>query len=503
MGKKLFIHTLSREVRVALLEDDTLIEFFIERSSDQRMVGNIYKGKIENVLPGMQAAFVDIGQDKNAFLFVDEILPSQGLRKDGGQASYAVERLVTKGQEILVQVHKEAGGNKGPKVTTNIALPGRYLVYMPYGVHIGISRQIVEELERERLKEIGQHLVTGSEGLILRTVCEGVAEAELLADMEQLRQSWQDIVEQAKHTGATELVYQETDITPKIVRNYMTPDITACYTNSTPMYRRLKKALYRYPTLQEKVKLYDHSQDMFDYFDLTAEIDKAFRRKVWLKSGGYLIFDHTEALTVVDVNTGKFVGKQNLEQTAVHTNLEAAQEIARQLRLRDIGGIIIIDFIDMTEEEHNQSVLQCLEEIVKKDRTKTTVVGLTGLGLVELTRKKVRQSLQEIVSEPCSYCEGKGYIRGKEDIAAQIERLLLEYRHTDLEAVLLTAHPEIVATLEGVDQQGLRALENKCGFKISLYPNSTLHQETFKVLYQGSLAEVKRREQKLTASSAL
>lgn len=503
--KKLFIHALSREVKIALLEDGKLTEYFVERPPAQRVIGNIYVGKIENVLPGMQAAFVDIGQEKNAFLYVDEILPSKGLKKGESNTSPAanVQNLVHKGEKILVQVHKEGVGNKGPKVTTNISLPGRYLVYMPFGIHVGISRQIEEELERERLKEIGQELVQGTEGLIIRTVCEGVDERELVHDLEQLRQLWKEIQEQAEFCEPKDLVYHEADLIPKIVRDYMSPELTECWVNDPRYYQRLKQALKRLPLLLNKVKFYSHAQDMFDYFGITPEIDKAIRRKIWLKSGGYIIFDQTEALTVIDVNTGKFVGKQTLEQTVLQTNIEAAQEITRQLRLRDIGGITIIDFIDMVEDEHKQQVLTLLEEGVKRDRTKTTVVGLTALGLVELTRKKVRQSLLEVVTDPCPYCEGMGYLKAIDSVAAEIERLLLEYRGSESKAILLEAHPSVVSSLEGEAKNRLKDLEEKCGISIAILANPNLHLESYKVLYQGTADEVRKRWRKLTASLSI
>ncbi|GAA0355055.1 Rne/Rng family ribonuclease [Bacillus horti] len=506
MGKRLFIHCFSRETRVVLLDDDNKpIEYFVERPPKQRMIGNIYKGKVENVLPGMQAAFVDIGLEKNAFLYVDEIVPSKNARsssqvmKTESSPQPAIQSLVSRGETLLVQVHKEAVGHKGAKVTTNMTLPGRYLVYLPYGGHIGVSRQIEEELERERLKEIGQDLVEGNEGLIIRTVCEGVDEHELAFDMRQLRQRWLDIQEHAKTVEEKELIYHEADIIPKLVRDYMSSDLTECYIDSPIHYRRLKQALHRYPELQKKVKLYDQNQDMFDYFQLTSEIEKAIRKRVWLKSGGYMIFDQTEALTVIDVNTGKFVGQQSLEETVLRTNLEAATEIARQLRLRDIGGIVIIDFIDMIEPKNQQHVLSVLEHAVKRDRTKTTVVGLTSLGLVELTRKKVRQSLLEVMTEPCTYCEGKGFTRSKESLAGQIERMLLEYRQSDSEAVLIEVHPELQRELEGAHKKGLKELQERCGFQILVYGNKSLHLESYKILYQGQASEAKKRLNKLTA----
>jgi ribonuclease G len=497
LGKKLFINSLDRETRVALMENNKAIEYLIERPLEKRVVGNVYKGKIANVLPGMQAAFVDIGINKNAFLYVDDIYVSKGISKEDHKDLPTVKELVREGEEILIQVNKEAVGNKGARVTTNIALPGRYLVYLPFGQHIGISRRIEAEEERARLKSVADRLVQDKEGLIIRTVCEGVGEQELQADISHLRTRWSEILTEAKGSSTKSLIYQEVDMISKLVRDLMTEEIEECVIDDKTQFNRLLQELHHYPELEGRITLYTGAQNIFDYYQISTEIDKSLRRKVWLKSGGYIVIDQTEALTVIDINTGKFIGNQNLEETVLRTNLEAAKEIARQVRLRDIGGIIIIDFIDMIMEENQQSVLNQLEEALKQDRTKSNIVGLTSLGLVEMTRKKIRQNIVEVLSKPCTYCDGRGITLSEESVAAQVERVLLEYRQNqDIEAILVQVHPLVAGKLMGQKRRKLQELEERCGFKIFFQNDGGIHVEEYKLLYVGSLMEVRRRLEK-------
>lgn len=491
--KTLYIHCLPLETRVVLTENRKPVEYVIQRNLEQQMVGNIYKGEVTDVLPGMQAAFVDIGLDKNAFLYVDEIYPSLEINRDKEELP-PIRELVQEGQQIIVQIMKEAVGQKGPKVTTNITLPGRYLVYMPYGKHVGISRKIESEEERERLKEIGGHFVQESEGLIIRTVCEGIDGEVLQKDFYSLRKRWSEIIDGAELIQPKSLVYQEQDIIAKIVRDKMTEEINECVIDHFGQYQRLRQELDSLPRLKEKVTYYDGEQNLFDYYQLSTELERALRRKVWLKNGGYLIIDETEALTSIDVNTGKFTGKQNLEATVLQTNLEAAKEIARQLRLRDIGGIIIIDFIDMIEDEHQEQVLKQLELAVKEDRTKSIVVGLTSLGLVEMTRKKARQSLLETLTKHCPYCDGNGYVLSEESVAEKIEQSLIEYRTQNIEAMVVEAHPVVVKYFLQNERMILNRLEKECHFKVLLFGNQETHREEYRIVYAG---EINRAYEKL------
>ena len=499
MGKKLFINCLDRETRVALKEDGKLVEFLIERPIEKRLVGNIYKGKVANVLPGMQAAFVDIGIGKNAFLYVDDIYPSKGVHKQEGEVPPTIKEMVREGETVLVQVSKEPFGNKGARVTTNIALPGRYLVFLPFSSHIGISRRILADDERTRLKVIAEELVQGTEGLIIRTMCEGISEQELRQDIDQLREKWKLIQEQSMKTTRVELIYQEVDMISKLVRDLMTPEIEEYIIDDRNQYLRLKQELQDFPDLRDRLQLYTRTQNIFDYYEISTDLDKLLRRKVWLKNGGYLIIDQTEALTVIDVNTGKYTGNQNLEETVSRTNIEAAKEIARQIRLRDIGGIIIIDFIDMSHPENQLAVLEEFKKALQSDRTKTNVVGITAIGLVEMTRKKSRQNVLEVLSRSCSYCDGNGYTLSEESVAAQIERTLIEYRQQEIEAVLIQLHPQVMSIFMENNRSELQVLEHRCGFRIFLYGNERSHLQDYRVAYMGNLDEAKRQLEKLTS----
>nr|WP_267879701.1 ribonuclease E/G [Caldalkalibacillus mannanilyticus] len=330
-----------------------------------------------------------------------------------------------------------------------------------------------------------------------------MSEHEFLQDVNSLRIKWQEILAKEKNASICSLIYQDVDMISKLVRDLMTDDVDECMIDNSSHYHRLKQEIQLYPEIKGALTHYKGNQNIFDYYQITADLERSLRKKVWLKNGGYLIIDQTEALTVIDINTGKYTGHQNLEETVYITNVEAAKEIARQLRLRDIGGIVIIDFIDMILPEHQENVLQALEEVVKKDRTKTNVVGITALGLVEMTRKKIRQNVLEVTTKFCSYCDGKGYTASEETIAAQVERILLEYRNAgDIEGVLVQVHPSVAAKLFGEGRSSLRELEKHCGFKVYLHGTPHNHLEEYQVIYMGSLAETKRKlealQQKLT-----
>jgi len=416
MKKEIVADVGNDEVRVGILEDGKLVEYFVERSAKGPLAGNIYKGKVANVLPGMQAAFVDIGLEKNAFLYAGDVNPeslgSFDEHHDEWEEKLPIQEMLKPGQEILVQVVKEPIGTKGARVSTNITLAGRYLVLMPRIDYVGISRRIENEEERARLKALAEELRPSGMGVIVRTAAENIGEDDLKAEMDYLKTLWEDIKRKGLYSPAPRLVYRDMDLVERIVRDVFTPEVTRFYINKKEAYERVVAIVSAMaPGLEDKVTLHHSGADIFQYFDIPAEIEKALQRKVWLKSGGYIVIDRTEALTAIDVNTGKFTGNKDLEDTVLKTNLEAAREIARQIRLRDIGGIIIIDFIDMNSQEHKKMVLDALEAELKKDRTRTHILGITSLGLVEMTRKKVRQSLDEVLERVCPYCGGKGKIR--------------------------------------------------------------------------------------------
>lgn len=416
MKKEIVADVGKDEVMVGILEDGKLVEFFVERKISGSIAGNIYKGKVANVLPGMQAAFVDIGLEKNAFLYVDDVnLESLGNldeRSEWNVEKPSIQDILKPGQEILVQVVKEPIGSKGARVSTNITLAGRYLVLMPRLDHVGISRRIEKEEERARLKALAEELRPCRMGIIVRTAAENRGEDEIKAEMDYLKNLWEEIQEKGQTSWAPRLIYKDMDLIERIVRDVFTPEVTCFYINTKEAFERVVDVVSAIaPGLEDRVSLYSGEKNIFQCFDIAPEIEKALQRKVWLKSGGYIVIDKTEALTAIDVNTGKFTGNKDLEDTVLKTNLEAAKEIARQIRLRDIGGIIIIDFIDMSSQEHRKMVLDALEMELKKDRTRTHILGITSLGLVEMTRKKVRQSLDEILEKVCPYCEGKGKLR--------------------------------------------------------------------------------------------
>ncbi|WP_134700030.1 Rne/Rng family ribonuclease [Ammoniphilus sp. YIM 78166] len=492
--KQIIVNCAHWETRVAILENRKLVELFVERPVEQRVVGNIYKGKVANVLPGMQAAFVDIGMEKNAFLYVDDCLPSE-WKENKEKPKPSIREVLTQGQEIIVQVIKEPLGTKGARITTQLSFPGRFLVYMPTDPYIGLSRKISQETERERLRSILESLCTGQEGVIARTVAEGASKEELEADFLFLRGLAEKASLSAKESKPLRLIHQDLDLVSRITRDLLTEDVDEFIIDSVPMYHKVLEDLqHAIPTLKQKLKLYKDRTSLFDAFEIEGEIEKALRRKVWLKSGGYLIIDQTEAFTSIDVNTGKFTGTHHLEETVYKTNLEATKEIARQLRLRDIGGIILIDFIDMRKQDHRAAVWSALQEHLKPDRTKSHLLGFTQLGLLEMTRKKVRQNLSDILTRACPYCEGRGKILAIDTVIAAIERSIREYVRADhVESILLELHPVIAEKVRGSENVELQRLEQETGLEIYIKTNELTHEQHFHFAFVGSLQEVRRR----------
>ena len=494
MRKQILVSQDGRELRVAILEDGRTVEYYSERQASQGMVGTIYKGRVANVLPGMQAAFVDIGMEKNAFLYIDDalsLLPGEVPP----ERKPKITELLREGQEILVQVNKEPVGTKGARVTTSLTLAGRYLVMMPSSSYVGVSRRIESEAERERIREIAERIRDPHVGVIVRTVAEGVEEEVLASDYKYLVGSWELVKKQAKGVRVPGVVCRDLDLLQRSVRDFMTEDVEEFWVDDAGAYETVRELLvHTMPELVDCVRLYRSRENLFAHYRVDQELEKALKRKVWLKSGGYLIIDQTEALTAIDINTGKFVGTSSLEETVLKTNLEAAKELSRQVRLRDIGGIIIIDFIDMRDPEHQQLVLETLEAQLKKDRTRAHVLGMTQLGLIEMTRKKVRQSLDEVLQRPCPYCEGKGKVFSEETMAARIERELAEYlKGQEHEAVLVECHPYVAALLIGPGGQNLRRMEEEWGKRVYIKGREHLHIAEHRILWAGTIEEVELR----------
>ncbi len=500
MTKELVINTTSHETRVALLESGHIAELYIERRRERGIVGNIYKGKVIRVLPGMQAAFVDIGLEKAAFLYVADVLAEMEAVEQfvEGRSMHAeplegpeqerqlppIEDLLQEGQEIVVQVAKEPIGTKGARITSHISLPGRHLVYMPTVDHIGISRRIENEEEKDRLRELVESIRPPGTGFIVRTAAEGKSMEELKADMELLVGLWEDINKRLEHRHAPCLVHSDLDLTTKVLRDILTEDVDRIIVDNRQEYDKIVGFLATFmPTLNYAIELYEQDEPIFDAFGLEIEISRALGRKVWLKSGGYIIIEQTEALTAIDVNTGRFVGKHNLEDTILKTNLEAVKEIAFQLRLRNLGGLIIIDFIDMEREAHREKVHAALEEALKNDKAKTNILKISELGLVEMTRKRVRESIGRTLCEPCPYCEGKGYIKSRLTTVYEIFReLRREIRGMPGYRVTLLVHPDIADLLTDDEHEGIEDIERRYEKQIAIHARPHFHLEQYEIL---------------------
>ena len=459
MARKIVIDNSNGEVRAAVIEDGKLADLFIERSRHPSVLGNIYKGKVENVLPGMQAAFVDIGLEKNAFLYVDDAMASLPdivkstrngdeveLPKSRGKS---IKELLKPGQEVLVQVTKEAIGTKGARVVTDVTLAGRYVVLIPSVNYVGVSRKIQEDSVRDRLRDLAHKVKPRGMGLIVRTVAEEQPDEEVVRDIEFLNRAWKKIRAKSARSKAPYLLHYDADLVYRMARDYFGDDVTEFTVNTPVDYNKVSDLLHIDEGEKDpRIRLYADKKPVFEAYGIEEEIWKATRRKVWLNSGGYLIFDTTEALTVIDVNTGKFTGSKDLADTAFRNNLEAAAELARQIRLRNIGGILIADFIDMESDDHKKRVLEELEKHLTKDKARTSVLGITKLGLIEMTRKKSQQGLVELTHRVCDVCDGRGKVISEETLALRAERLIKrEAAATDMQALLIGLNPYVAGEL--------------------------------------------------------
>ncbi len=493
MANELIIHVRPQETRVALLEDKVLAELYIERTKDRGIIGNIYKGKVVKVLPGMQAAFVDIGLEKASFLYVSDVyggmeeyeeLGFQGEEIPNFTPPSQIEDLLSEGQEVMVQVSKEPLGTKGTRVTSYITLPGRYLVYMPTVDHIGVSRRIKDERERRRLKETVQTIKPHSGGFIVRTASEAAEIDEIRTDMEFLLHLWSNIQKRKETSTAPSLLHTDLTMVLRVIRDILSPQVNRIITDSKEEYDQIVSFINTYmPKQRYEITLYEKEQPIFDAYGIEVEIDKLLGRKIWLKSGGYIVIDMSEALVAIDVNTGRYVGKRNLADTILKTNLEAAKEIAYQLRLRNIGGIIIIDFIDMEREGDREKVFQAMEEATRKDRQKVNISRMSDLGLVEMTRKRTRENVPRILGEICPYCEGSGLVKSKTSVCYEIFREI-ERMATELggHTILVETHPEVANLLYEEERSGVEELEQKLKKKIVIKGKPGFHQEQFNII---------------------
>ncbi len=504
MSSEILINVTSGETRVALLENGILVELYVERNSEQGISSNIYKGRVVRVLPGMQAAFVDVGLEKAAFLYVTDVhqdyadleqmmrareedgnghIPTEEEEVINFDTPFQIEDLLREGQEILVQVSKEPLGSKGARITSHISLPGRHLVLMPMVDHVGVSRRIENDGERQRLREIIQTIKPAGCGLIVRTASETKGEVELQQDLEFLLKMWNNIQKRKATSPTPGLVHKDLDITLRAIRDLFTQDVDRVRVDSEEEYKKILDFCNMFmPQLKSSIEFYEKEEPLFDTYGIEMEISRALGRRVWLKSGGYIVIDMTEALAVIDVNTGRFVGKRNLEDTILKTNLEAVKEIAYQLRLRNIGGIIIIDFIDMEKESSREKVFQALTEALKKDKSKTNILKISELGLVEMTRKRTRESLGRILSERCFYCEGRGYLKSRSTICQEILReIQRDIRDLRGDSVLVDVHPNVASFLYDEARNQLEKMEKRYSKRILVSGKNDFHLEQFEI----------------------
>jgi ribonuclease G len=506
MNKEMIVTSNGHQTMVAILEDDQVTEVFIERERQRGVVGNVYKGRVSKVLPGMQSAFVDIGLERDGFLYVSDVVDTieefdrlesgdddeEGEERSGKSdaAHPKIEELLKEGQEVIVQVAKEPLGTKGARLTCHVTMAGRFLVFMPTVDHIGVSRKIESREERARLRGIvrdfrEKHGFTG--GVIIRTATAGRPEQDLVDDLTYFQRIWGDVRQRAESVRPPAVIYREQGLVTKLLRDLLTEDYQAIRIDDKQEYHRVLEMVDRVmPSLRARVKLYDKPFPIFEEYGVQSEIEKALKSKVWLKSGGYIVVNQTEALVAIDVNTGRYVGKKNggrLEDTIVKTNLEAVKEIVRQVRLRDLGGIVVLDFIDMEEKKNRQKVYQAIELELKKDRSPSKAIQVSDFGLIIITRKRVKQSLERVLTEPCPYCSGSGVIKSSSTICYEIlEQVRKVGEEIDGRGIVLRVNPEIARALKEEEAGVLKELKAGLRKDIQLKPDALLHHEQFDVM---------------------
>ncbi|MGH8134920.1 MAG: ribonuclease G [Steroidobacteraceae bacterium] len=485
MSVEILVNVTPRESRAALVEQGVVQELFVERANRRGLAGNIYKGRVARVLPGMQAAFIEIGLERAAFLHASEIEPPPGF--DSGVEAQAFERvrdLVNEGDTILVQVLKDPLGTKGARLTTYVTLPSRFLVFTPRGRGVGISARIGDEAERQRLRETVKEFSGDCGGWIVRTVAEGAPVEALRADMMFLERLWEMVRERGQRAGAEEIVHEDLALPLRVLRDLLGEQVGRVLVDNAAAHSQMAAFAGTFmPTLAGRIESHDGKRPIFDLYGVDDQIERALDRKVPLKSGGYLMFDQTEALTTIDVNTGAFVGHRNLEDTIYRTNLEAVVAIARQLRLRNLGGIIVVDFIDMQDPEHRLLVLQALGQALTGDHARTQLSGVSALGLVAMTRKRTRESLEHQLCRPCPSCDSRGFVKTAETVAYQAFReVLRQARQFDFQELLVLAHQDVIELLLDEESAALAELELAVGKPIRLQAEALYAEEQFDVV---------------------
>lgn len=486
MSAELLINVTPSESRVALIENGILQEIHIERHTKRGLVGNIYRGKVSRVLPGMQAAFVGIGLEKAAFLHASDIAFHNEVSDEMASTAIAkkdIRDLLRDGQDIVVQVVKDPIGTKGARLTTDITIPSRYLVFMPSVDHVGVSQRIEDEEERERLKMLVQQFCSEDGGFILRTAAEGVLEKELISDAEFLKRLWAKIQSRMKKKKGN-VLYEDLPLARRVLRDFVGTELDRIRIDSKLSFQELQNFTQEYvPELNKLLEYYQGERPIFDLYDVENEAQRSLERRVDLKSGGYLIIDQTEAMTTIDINTGAFVGHRNLEETIFNTNTEATQAIARQLRLRNLGGMILIDFIDMTDEDHKRRVLHSLEVATSKDRAKTNIHGFTALGLIEMTRKRTRESLEHVLCGECPVCKGRGSVKTVETTCFEVMREIVRVnRAYDADKFVVYASPLVAEALLGEESHMLAELEVFVSKQIKIQTELLYNQDKFDVV---------------------
>lgn len=491
MSEEILMNVTPREVRVAVVENGVVQELFIERASRRGLVGSIFKGNVSRVLPGMQAAFIDIGLARTAFLHVSDLvisasqLPGDFERGVSSVRTESISELLHDGQEIVVQVIKDPLGTKGARLTTQISLPSRYLVFIPSETGIGISQKIEQEEERLRLRELAQKFaVQYGGGYIVRTAAEGVSEEELQAEALFFQKLWPEIQKAAQEAKAGELIYEDLPLVLRMMRDRVHDELDRVLIDSKETYKKVAGFAEKFlPEVAAKLDYYPGERPLFDLYGVEDEIQRALEHKAQLKSGGHLVIDQTEAMTTIDVNTGAFVGHRNLEETIFKTNLEAAHAIARQLRLRNLGGIIIIDFIDMADEEHKRQVLRALERSLQKDKAKTNISGVSALGLVEMTRKRTQESLERLLCQPCPTCNGRGVLKTAETVCYEIFRdIIREARQFEAGKLLVLVSQEVADRMLDEESTTIAELEEFIGKPIKFQVEALYTQEQFDIV---------------------
>lgn len=497
MKKEILMSLEVNEKRVAILEDGKLEEFFIERADAYKMFGNIYKGKVKSIVPGIGASFVDLGTKKDGFLYVGDAIESPfGLDSAFEEVEFEgkkersepprIEDVLKIGQEVFVQVVKEPIRDKGPRLTTHVAIPARYLVLVPGEGKVGVSRRIDDSKERERIRDIFSQMdLPKDSGFIVRTAGEGKSKKEFARDVKYLAKTWSRIKSEIHRKKAPSLIHGELVLVERIIRDYFTEDMDRIVVDHQDLYHHVRRFLRLYlPGCPVHLEWYKGAVPLFENYNIEKEIEKTFQKKVFLRSGGHIVIEQTEGLVAIDVNTGKFTGNKDLEETVYRTNLEAAQEVARQVRLRDMGGIVVIDFIDMSKADHRRHLYRLFRDVVKKDRAKTNILQMSELGLVEMTRQRIRPSLESAVYDSCPYCEGKGIIKSVTTMTIEaIKEVKKAMNHSKDKVLNVYTHPQVAERLLHEDQRSIRELEHRSRSRIIVLSDPSLHREDVNITF--------------------